>query len=132
MSCQLQCGVQFRSKGFSYVEILVAVTLIAILLVPALKALQAGIQGSDIHREGTIDHYYLAGRFEEVLAQSYTNLLAEANAVGDETVPTSYSDAAGDPNRRLVFLSAYDVLDSDADGNPFTGGDGSLDAHPTQ
>jgi hypothetical protein len=42
-------------------------------------------------------------------------------------VPTSYSDAAGAADRVLVFLSYYDVADSDGDHDPFTLADPNTD-----
>ena len=40
-----------RQSGFSYMELLVATLLIVIMLVPALEAMQSGIQGSGIHTQ---------------------------------------------------------------------------------
>ena len=40
-----------RQAGFSYMELLIATLLIVIMLVPALDAMQSGIQGSGIHTQ---------------------------------------------------------------------------------
>ena len=101
-----------RSRGFSYIEVLVATVVIAISLVPALEALQSGMLGSQHHGSSAADHYNLIAKFEEVLAEPLSALDAAATAAGAPTVPTSYSDAPG-PGRRIVYLSRYDPSDAD-------------------
>jgi type II secretory pathway pseudopilin PulG len=109
--------------GFSYVEILVAMVLIAVSLIPAMNALRIGVSSGTVQETRAVSHYELVGRLEQVLAQPFASLDAEATVVGDPKVPTGYSDAPGANNRLLVFLSAYDVDDADSDGDPFTGTD---------
>ncbi len=115
-----------RAAGFSYVEVLIATVLVAVALAPAIEALVVGIQGAGIHAALTEEHYHVVGRLEEVLAEPFDDLDAEALAVGDPALPTAYSDAGGTPRRRLVFLARYDADDADSDGDPFTGGDYGL------
>ena len=115
-----------RLGGFSYVEVLIATALISLALAPALDALIGGIQGAGIHVTMAEEHYHLLGGLEQVLAEPFDELDAEALAVGDPAVATAYSDASGTPRRRLVFLARYDGDDADADGDPFTGGDDGL------
>ncbi len=120
-----------RMSGFSLVEVLVATVLIAIVLVPAMDALLPGIQGSGIHQTRSEDHYQLLGKFEEVLAEPFNSLDAEAVATGNPTTPTTtYSDVYIYPNgrqiRRNIFLSRYDGDNADADDDPFTGTDEGL------
>ena len=51
----------------------------------------------------------------------------ERRAIESPTAPSpAYSDAAGTPDRRRVFLSRYDGDDDPADGDPFTGVDAGL------
>lgn len=99
-----------RQPGFSYVEVMVATLLIAIMLVPALQAMQSGIQGSAIHVSLVDEHFRLADKMEQTLARSFDDLLAQADAVADPTVliPSPYSDNA------------------DSDDDPFTGTDDGL------
>lgn len=117
-------------SGFSYVEVLIAVLLIAITLVPAMEALQPGIAGSGIHRVIAEDHYLLAGRLEQVLSESYADLETAAITAGNETTATTYSDVFIYPNGRQItrniFISRYDGDNADADDNPFTGTDDGL------
>ncbi len=112
-----------RQTGFSYVEVLVAVTLLAVALVPAMDALQTGLLGASVHERLAAQHYRAAGRLEELLAQPYGALDAAALAAASATTPSSYSDAVGVADRRLVYLARYDIDNADADGNRFTGGD---------
>ena len=116
--------------GFSYVEVLVAVVLIATVLVPAMEALQPGLAGSSIHEIIAEDHYELTGRLEVVLAEPFTVLDSAAIAAGNATTPSSYSDVFTYPDGRQitrnVFLSRYDGDNADTDNNPFTGVDDGL------
>lgn len=102
-----------RQNGLSYVEILVAIVLISIALVPAMEALVPAISGSVIYRSETERHYHLAAKLEEVLALPYAQLDEEALAVVNETTAsTLFSDADPSDSRRLVFLSRYQPADS--------------------
>jgi type II secretory pathway pseudopilin PulG len=126
----LQAAHLRKMTGFSYTEVLIATALIAVALVPALEALQPGIQGNGIHQNDTENHYLLQAKLEQVLAQPFTDLEAAAQAAGDSTTPTSYSDsvntAQGRTVSRQVFLSSYDGDNADTDGDPFTGTDDDL------
>ncbi|MCP4878461.1 MAG: type II secretion system protein [Gammaproteobacteria bacterium] len=117
-----------RQAGFSYVELLVATLLIVVLLVPALEAMQSGIQGSGIHTELAQNQYRMIAKMEQTLALSFSELLEQADLVADSTVliPAPYSDTAGTESRRLVFLARYDGDNADADDNPFSGTDAGL------
>ena len=116
-------NVRSQAHGFSYVEILVAIALITVALVPAVNALRAGVAASTVQEAHAGRHYELVARMESVLAEPFGLLNAEAIAVADPAVATSYSDSTGTPDRLLVFLSPYDVDDADSDSDPFTGTD---------
>jgi len=116
-----------RQSGLTYVEVLVAAVLLAIVLVPALQALHTGMLGAEVHSSTVDQHYAVLSRMEEVLAEPYSMLTAAAGAAGDEQTPTTYSDAAGPVDRRLVYLALYDADDADGDGNVFTVPDPNLD-----
>jgi type II secretory pathway pseudopilin PulG len=117
-----------RQAGFSYMELLVATLLITIMLVPALEAMQSGIQGSGIHTQLAQNQYRMISKMEETLALSFSELLEQADLVADPTVliPAPYSDTAGNEFRRLVFLARYDGDNADGDKDPFTGTDTGL------
>ena len=112
-----------QQRGLSLIEVLVAVILLTLLLVPALHALHTGFAGSEIHADYARNHYRLVSRLETILSESYASL--EAAAAG-ETTPSSYSDAPGPPDRILVYVAAYDADNADADNDPFTGTDPDL------
>lgn len=97
--------------------------MIATALVPALEALQSGIQGAGIHQQSTQQQYALLNRMETLMAESYGNLLTAAATAGNSTTLSSYSDPAGQTNRLLVYMSLYD-----ADANPFTLTDPNTDS----
>ncbi len=115
----------YRHAGLSYIEVLVATVLLAVALVPMLEALQPGLQGSEIHRNQAAVHFTLRGKMEEVLAEPFESLAAEALAAGDATTPTPYSDAgAAVPHN--VFLSQWDADNADADDDGFSGTEDDL------
>lgn len=114
-------NIRRREQGASYVEILTATVLLTISLVPASEALRDAANGSAIYANYSAQHYQVMAKLEEVLAVSFSSLETEAIVVGSQSTATTFSDPVATPNRRLVFLSQYDVDDADGDGNPFTG-----------
>jgi type II secretory pathway pseudopilin PulG len=117
-----------RQSGFSYMELLIATLLIVIMLVPALDAMQSGIQGSGVHTQLAQNQYRMISKMEQTLALPFNELLEQADLVADSKIliPPPYSDAAGTESRRLVFLARYDGDDADGDKDPFTGTDTGL------
>lgn len=109
-------------------ELLIATLLIVILLVPALDAMQSGIQGSGVHRQLAENHYRMISKMEQTLALPFADLLEQADLVADPTVliPPPYSDPAGTESRRLVYLARYDGDNADGNDNPFNGTDEGL------
>ncbi len=118
--------VRRRQQGLTLVEVLVATVLLAILLVPAINALQTGIVGAGVHADVTSNHYRLTSALEELLAEPFASLGDAATAAGAPTAITTYSEAAGTPGRLLVFLSFYDGDNADSDSDPFTGTEDDL------
>ncbi len=112
--------------GFSYVEILVAILLIAIALVPALESLQTAQLGSSVQESLSSQHFHLNAKLEEVLAEPYSSLNTAAASSASPAIMTSYSDVSGVANRRLVYLYGYDGDNADGDDDPFTGVDSGL------
>jgi type II secretory pathway pseudopilin PulG len=119
MTKRLQCG-------FMYVEVLVAVLVLALCLPPALAALSSATRAAAAERAAVGRRFRLNGMMEQLLATPHAALDAAASAAGAATVPTSYSDVAGTPQRRLVFIARYDADNADGDGNGLTGGDAGL------
>ncbi len=107
-------------------EVMVALTLMAVVLVPAIAALRTSIVGSEVNRDATQIRHQLTSRLERVLAESFVELEAAALAAGGPGTPSSYSDAPGDPGRLLVYLSLYDADNQDSDGDVFTGADAGI------
>ncbi len=123
-------GLTGCMAGLTYVEVLVAIVLIMVVLIPALDALQPGVTGAGIHESRSEDHHRLAGHMEFVLAQPFVELDAAVFAAGSPATPSSYSDivtyASGRQVTRNVFLSRYDADNADADNDPFTGTEDDL------
>jgi Tfp pilus assembly protein PilV len=111
-----------HQNGFSYLEVLIASLIVAIVLVPAMNALQTGILSANIHQTLTAQYYLRLKKIEALQAEPFINLLAAAKTATNVTSSSSYSDAAGSKNRSLVYLALYD-----ADASPFTIVDGNKD-----
>ncbi len=104
--------INSNQAGFSYVEVLVSVVLLAILLVPALQALNTGILSNENNLLAR--QLNLRNKMEEVLSKTHLVLLTEAESTGNST--TSISAVFSDPNdgsvpdRRLVNLYRFDPV----------------------
>ncbi|MBT8102970.1 MAG: hypothetical protein KJO95_08370 [Gammaproteobacteria bacterium] len=111
----------------TYMEVAIAAAIMSIALVPAMEALQNGMLGARVFQTSSDEHYSVLARMEEVLAEPYGSLAMAAAVAGSEKVPSSYSDAAGPPDRRLVFIALYDADDADGDGDVFSVPDPNFD-----
>lgn len=111
-------------RGMTYPEVLAAVLMLAILLIPAMDALRTALSSSKNHEQLLLQHYALRSKIENLLARSFGEL--EINANG-EAIPSSLSDnylmANGTTVEREVFIAAHDIDNADADNNPRTGTD---------
>lgn len=114
--------MKINSSGFSLIEVLIAIAILGVALVPAMDALQTSLKSSEISSSSLRQHYLLFGKMEEVLSNDFLTLDAAATAAGSHSDLSSYSIVGGsDP--LLVYLSRYDIDNADADGDPFTGVD---------
>jgi len=100
----------FRATGYSYAEVLLAVALVAILIVPAMQSLgSARLAGSGID---AARQQALRAKLESVLSKPFGVLYAETYQSGGNTttsVSGTLSDAVGTENRRLVVLYRFDA-----------------------
>lgn len=106
------CSRRATQCGFSYAEVLLSVVLLAILLVPALQALNTGITGNAGATGLAARQLKLRSKMEEVLSKPYAALYAETKLGGGNTtssVSTNYSDASGVADRRVVVLYRFDA-----------------------
>ncbi len=109
-----------KQPGYSYVEILVAVALLAVALPPALDALGTQVRGAGQGVEAMRLEYKVQSKAEELLSEPWSALDLAVDIAGSKSVPSLYSDPAGSPDRILVYLAHYDFENTDSDGNPFT------------
>jgi len=116
-----------RQSGLTYIEVMVATVLIAIALLPAMDGLYTAMRGNDVYESSSRQHYAALALMEDVLAEPFSLLTSAAAAAGSQSTPSSYSDTAGMPDRRLVFVALYDADNADSDGNLFTVPDPNLD-----
>ena len=117
-----------RQRGLSYLEVLISTLIITLALVPALDALYSGVQGAALLQQQVTAQSRLTAKMEQTLAQNFSELQAEADAIGypNTAAPEPWSDAAGSAQRRLVYLARYDGDNADGDNNAFTGTDAGL------
>lgn len=112
-----------NQSGISYVEVLAAVIIIAITVIPATNAIRGSMDVAESDSQATVNHYRLISKLEEVLAEPFSAVSAQA---AGPTTATVYSDTVGSLDRRLVFIATYDGDNADADNDPFTGTDPDL------
>lgn len=115
-----------RRAGLGQIEAMIAVALVAIAIVPALDALGVALESASLHGENVVEHYALLGLFEEVLSADFDALELIEIAQVDDSLPSVLSDPPGTPGRRLIFISPWDLDDSDGDGDPLTGTDSDV------
>lgn len=115
-----------RQAGLTLVEVLVSIVLLTVLLVPAMRALQTGVVGVQVHGDITASSFRISARLEELLAEPFADLSQAAITAGSPSTPSSYSEPAGTPGRLVVYLSLFDGDNLDADNDPFTGTDPDL------
>lgn len=99
-----------RANGLAYLEVMVALVLVAMALVPALNALQIDTRGAPALVSIAARDALLRAKMEEVLAKPFDTINAETFLAGGNTttsVSTALSDAAG-PDRRIVILYRTD------------------------
>lgn len=97
-------------RGFSYAEVLLSCILLAILLVPAMQAVNAAISGGSSNIAAR--QLALRSEMEEVLSKPFGELYAETYLSGGNTttsVSTKFSDAAGAVDRHVVVLYRFDA-----------------------
>jgi type II secretory pathway component PulJ len=108
--------------GFSYIEVLVAIALIALTLVPAMQALQVSETVSATHAADLGTEQRLSARMEEMLARPYATLDGAAMAAGNAvtaTLPAPYSDTAGTGTQPQILVTVYRYDGANATGNDY-------------
>jgi len=116
-----------RQVGLTYIEVLIAMAIIAVALVPALEALRIGMLGTAVYQSSSSQHYAVTARMEEILAEQHGALVTAAGLAGTPNTPSVYSDPVTSTDRRIVYLALYDAENLDGDGDVFTVPDPNLD-----
>jgi Tfp pilus assembly protein PilV len=83
-----RCRSRRQFQGISYIEVLVALVLLAVCLVPAMDAMRNASATPAVTRQGTQALACVKSRMESVAAEPYQNLL---NAAGEVTSLSAYS-----------------------------------------
>ncbi len=114
-----------HNKGLSYAETLVAVAIMAIAILPGMRALQSGLNTSQQQLPLVQAQLHVTSRMDQLLALPFSALAAEAELVGSATIASDFSDPPG-AQRRIVYVSYYDADNADGDDDVFTGGESDL------
>lgn len=95
-----------HASGFSYIEVVLAVLLLGVCVVPAVEAVRNGIAAPQIAQEGSKALLCVKSHMEKVLAEPYQNLL---NASGTlEAASAAYSLVADSAcAARNVYIARY-------------------------
>ena len=99
-----------ESAGLAYIEVMVALALVVMALVPALNAMQTSTRGSAALGSIAARDALLRAKIEEVLAKPFDTVNAETFLAGGNTttsVSAALSDPSG-PDRRIVILYRTD------------------------
>jgi Tfp pilus assembly protein PilV len=93
-----------HAAGFAYIEVLVAVLLLALCALPAANAVKNGLNAADAAPTRAAALRCMRNKMESVLAEPYANLLAAQNGKAQ----TTYSEAKGGGCvERRVFIDVY-------------------------
>jgi len=114
-----------HSRGFAYVEVLVAAVILVIALIPANQAFRTASTQAEYSRSLLTHHYRAFASLEVTQARTFTQLSAEATSTGG-TTPASWSDPQGTANRRLIYVANIDFDNADKDNNLSTGIDSNI------
>ena len=114
------------TAGYSYVEVLVAMVLIATSLSPMIESIANAVNHQRVQTTAQDSFIHAQDRLALVLAEPFEDLDTEATDTGSATTASDYSDPAGTTNRALVYLARFDTDNADADNNELTGGDAGL------
>ena len=92
------------AAGFAYIEVLVAVLLLALCAVPAANAVRNGLNAADAVPAKANELRCMRDMMETVLAEPYAKLLAAKNGRS----PTAYSAGEGGGCvERRVYIDVY-------------------------
>lgn len=109
-------------RGLSYLEVLIAISIIAVSVIPVGTALKHSLDVDAHSRDVTERHFLMLKKMEEVLSYSYLELSQDASA----SLSTRFSDDASADPRRLVYVMEADGDNADADNRLDTGADTEL------
>lgn len=91
-----------RSRGLSYIEVMISVFLLSIALAPALQAVTSGVQGASVHAGLSQGMLPGNGKIRELLARPYPVLYRAAISGGSAGGSATTAIAPYDPNVTLV------------------------------
>ncbi len=115
-----------EQSGFTYLEILVATTVLALGLIPAVSALQTASRGTAITQDLDAQFLRMSSTMEEILAQPYSQIFSLHQPLSAGAVSTLWSDSDESDARILVYVEPYDADNLDGDADVLTGTDDGI------
>jgi prepilin-type N-terminal cleavage/methylation domain-containing protein len=103
-----------KEKGFSLIELLLALTIMMIALVPIMDAISASFQYAKAGKESTIILNYAREKMEDVLAMSFDTVPISVSP----GTPTALSDTVTVTGNTLNRFVLVDLYDGDGDSIP--------------
>jgi len=97
----------FTEQGFSLVEILIAVTIMVIALVPLMDSITGSFQSRRVAEQNTILVNYAREKMDDILAMNFNNV----DISSPTGTPTALSDTVtvlGETMNRDVLVELYD------------------------
>jgi len=103
----LQINSLKNERGYSLVELLLAIVIIIIALVPIMDSITSSFQSTHASEENTMIVNYAREKMEDILAMSFVNVVVSVPA----GTPTALSDTVtvfGETVNRDVLVALYD------------------------
>jgi len=103
----LQINSLKNERGYSLVELLLAIVIMVIALVPIMDSITSSFQSTHASEENTMIVNYAREKMEDILAMSFVNVVVSVPA----GTPTALSDTVtvfGETVNRDVLVALYD------------------------
>lgn len=114
--------VRGQQQGLTYLEVLLAMLLVAAIAVPLGDALYNSTVATEVTLAARNQLTEVRGEFETALARSYSDLLTQARTApgGARSVTTAGGHTV------VIEVLLYDIDNADADNNTQTGTDDDI------
>jgi len=102
------------ARGFSLVELILAMVIMIIALVPLMDSITGSLQSTHLSEENTVLVNYVREKMEDVLAMTFTDVDVSAPA----GTPTALSDTVSVFGKTVDRNVLVELYDGDGDSTP--------------